>query len=144
MKSFITILAVVVMPILLGLVGCGSGSGYEFGAIQGKVTLDGKPLGNVEVTFKPAEGPRASGEADATGNFTLMSSTGDSGALVGEHKVMVRPNMIGGAGSSSDDGTEGTAEVTAVPLKFQDIITTDLTTTVNSGDNSITIELTSK
>ena len=125
-------------------IGCG-GSEYDFGNVNGKVTLDGAPLGNVEITFQPEEGPLASGEADAQGNFTLKSSTGDDGALVGSHKVLVLPSLAGGMGGSDSDGNalEG-GEAVELPLAYQDLSTSDLTANVTEGDNDITLELKSK
>jgi hypothetical protein len=126
--------------VVLSSIGCG-GSGLDFGQVNGKLTLDGKPLGNAEVTFQPASGPLASGESDAQGNFKLMSSTGDKGALVGSHKVLVRPTLAGGAGGSASDGNTSGGDAAKIPAIYQDMSTSNLTANVSAGENTITLEL---
>jgi hypothetical protein len=68
--------------------GCAPG-GPTLGKVTGQVTLDGKPLPNVAVTFMPAgEGGSASGITDANGNYELTHANG-KGTPVGKNKVAV-------------------------------------------------------
>jgi hypothetical protein len=75
--------------------------------VSGRVTLDGKPLAGATVLFQPvaAEGsmsapaPGSSGKTDADGRYTLMASTGEHGAWVGKHRVMI-DGYTADAGSS--------------------------------------------
>ena len=64
-------------------------------AIEGSVTLDGKPLSNAAVTFVPmldnfgAES-NSTGVTDEQGRFTLTcTATKQAGAVVGSHTVLV-------------------------------------------------------
>jgi hypothetical protein len=79
--------------VLLALPGCGSPK-HDFAEVEGKVTLNGKPLEGVVVTFYPdSDGaeqlPYAKGTTDASGVYALTSRTAQPGALVGKHRVVV-------------------------------------------------------
>lgn len=67
------------------LTGCGSG----LVPVSGLVTLDGKPVEGATVTFITEDGTQsASGQTDASGNFTL-SDAGKPGVRPGTYKVLV-------------------------------------------------------
>ena len=72
--------------------GCGGGTSDQppLAEVSGQVTLDGKPLPNVTLTFTPVESGRpSSAVSDDSGNFTLEYTANASGAMIGKHKVMV-------------------------------------------------------
>jgi hypothetical protein len=78
--------------VVLG-VGCG---GPKFAEVSGKVTLNGEPLANATVSFQPIAkrgsieaGEGSTGKTNEKGKFILKSSTGKSGAQVGEHQVSI-------------------------------------------------------
>ncbi len=78
---------------LLGMVatvlGCGE-KGPRLAPVSGTVTLDGKPLAKVIVTFVPVEGGvSSSGVTDESGSYSLACSLGP-GAVVGKHRVYVQ------------------------------------------------------
>jgi hypothetical protein len=80
--------------LLLPAVGCDSKA--KFVPVSGKVTLDGKPLANATVSFQPVAKPGAvdagagsTGKTNVNGEFTLMAATGQKGAIVGKHRVMI-------------------------------------------------------
>ena len=79
------------LALLLAL-GCG---GRKFVPVSGKVTLNGQPLAGATVSFQPiAEGSVEAaagsvGKTDAQGEYTLTASTGQGGAAVGKHRVMI-------------------------------------------------------
>jgi len=82
------------LVVLSGLMGAGCSSDYQLAPVSGTVTVDGKPLENVAVSFVPdtsqaTPGPGSSGVTDAQGRFTLKTVAGDRdrGALVGKHRV---------------------------------------------------------
>src|SRR4051794_10614674 len=82
----------------LGLVlalalGC---RGKGFVPVSGKVTLNGQPLVGATVGFQPVapEGateaaPGSAGKTDEKGEYTLTASTGQNGAWVGRHRVII-------------------------------------------------------
>jgi hypothetical protein len=81
--------------VLMGLLmaaGCGSGAPSdqpELGEVQGTVTLDGKPLSAVIVTFNPAKGRPSIGATDEAGKYSLTYLGNVDGAVVGKHTVTI-------------------------------------------------------
>jgi hypothetical protein len=78
---------------LLVSAGCG-GPKLEFTEVTGKVTLDDQPLCGVLVRFYPLSEsaeqlPYATGMTDAAGVYRLTARSGEAGALVGRHRVVV-------------------------------------------------------
>jgi hypothetical protein len=81
------------LALLLAL-GCG---GKKFVPVSGKVTLNGKPLKGATVGFQPiategsvnAPAPGSAGKTNEQGEYTLTASTGQSGAWVGKHRVII-------------------------------------------------------
>jgi hypothetical protein len=67
--------------------------------VHGTVTLDGKPLSGVVVTFTPigsTQGGGASCFTDSSGQYELLDRSGKTGAPVGAYRVSVaRPGMPG-------------------------------------------------
>ena len=78
--------------VALPLAGCSKERPY--GVVEGVVTLDGKPLTNVEVVFMPDPekgngGRRSTAVPDKDGHFRIASDMGQEGAPVGFHRVVV-------------------------------------------------------
>jgi len=74
----------------------GCGPGKKFVPVSGKVTLNGKPLANATVSFQPIgeagaieAGVGSVAKTNEQGEFTLKASTGEMGALVGKHRVII-------------------------------------------------------
>ena len=88
---YISFFAVTISTAALLLSGCGDSS---IAPVSGTVTFDGKPADKLRITFVPqpvgdnyAPGPYSEGKTGSDGRFTLKTRYGDSGALVGKHKV---------------------------------------------------------
>lgn len=77
------------MPFLLMLVvGCGETS--PFTKVQGVVTLNGKPVPNATVAFRPTDGGHSAyGVTKEDGSYELSSLKPGDGALPGTHRVTV-------------------------------------------------------
>lgn len=110
--------------------GCG---GAKYAPVSGTVMLDGKPLPKAVVTFMPVvqEGAKDAGESSTgktndKGEFTLKSSSGKTGALVGQHKVSIslQETKVG-------ESEERTRTVELVPKRYNE--NTELTLDVSSG-----------
>ncbi|QDU26037.1 hypothetical protein ETAA8_11090 [Anatilimnocola aggregata] len=115
----------------LGTVGCGSG----MGDVQGKVTIEGQPAANLNVTFTdPVKHVRATGVTDAAGNYRLSTHAKDDGAPVGEYKVAV--NQPG-----PTDSSETKAPPRLFPDHYERAETSGLMCAVKSGQNTFDIEL---
>jgi hypothetical protein len=86
-------------PVMLLLTACflsGSGCGgrkEKVVAVTGKVTHNGNPVAGMVVSFVPQTGTSSgvsTGETDENGHYELtVFKTGQSGAVVGTHKVWV-------------------------------------------------------
>lgn len=75
------------------LIGCARQP--QFTEVKGKVVLNDKVLAGAVVTFYPETAgnehlPSAFGKTDAAGNYTLVRSDGQPGAVVGKHRVVVQ------------------------------------------------------
>ena len=78
------------IAMLLLLPGCGRSKGPKTARVSGKVTMSGKPLPNIGVTFLPTKkGPVAIGNTNENGEFTLTTVRRGDGAPIGKHKVTV-------------------------------------------------------
>jgi len=87
--------ATIVFAAFLGcalLTGCSNAP--TLAEVKGKVTMNGKPLGNVRVDFHPdpdkgTSGAGSTATTDADGNFALKFGDGRPGAIVGHHRVIL-------------------------------------------------------
>jgi hypothetical protein len=70
------------------LVGC-SNSSTTVAPVNGRITLDGKPLQFAIVTFQPEGKSAASGGTDKDGHYVLMYKRGVMGAPVGMNRVTI-------------------------------------------------------
>jgi len=110
--------------ILLGsllVAGC-SQSGPAVAPVSGRVTLDGKALPGVSVTFQPSgqgttPGTGSFGRTDADGRYTLQlispNGKASKGAVVGKHTV-----TFAAASTEGSDAGPGLAE-NPIPPKYQ-------------------------
>jgi hypothetical protein len=143
--------------------GCGNSSSVPLGTVSGQVTLDGKPLPNVSVTFIPvvsaasapagSGGGSSSGITDASGNYELnYQADGSQGATIGKHKVSVttvRQAPAATAQMSSDSpeyaqqasGGGDYSKQWTEPIPEQYNSKTTLEHEVKSGSNTIDLEL---
>lgn len=110
------------------VLGCGTGGGPQTAHVQGSVTMAGKPLANVGVTFLPeGKGPTASGNTNENGEFTLRTVKPGDGAPVGKHRVVL---------GNAEEGPRK-AGSPAIPEKYGSPATTDLTAEVKAGEKNV-------
>ena len=87
MDQRLSITAFGLLTLVCLCIGCGS----EYPSVTGKVTYDGKPIANVRLVFSPVSdsvpGPFSVAVTDEEGAFSLKTRDGQSGAVVGPHKV---------------------------------------------------------
>jgi hypothetical protein len=84
------------LVLLVTAIGCGDSGEHGVASAGGTVTLDGKPVPDLVVTFTPQAGAAggnpgksATGRTDAAGKFTLSTYKVGDGAIVGSHQVAV-------------------------------------------------------
>jgi hypothetical protein len=107
-------------------IGCGGVSDKpELGTVSGIVTLDGTPVVNVSVYFKPDVGRMSIGKTDAEGRYTAMYLVDEAGVKVGPNKVWLEyaPDDLG----------------PPIPDKYG--MTGDLKAEVQPGDNVYDIKM---
>jgi hypothetical protein len=120
---------VFVAPFLLvAVLGCSSSNAPKTAPARGTITMGGKPLANVGVTFLPdGTGPIASANTNEQGEFNLRTVDPGDGAPVGTHRVVV------------DAAEEGPRKPGApvIPDKYGRVDTTDLTAEVKAGEKNV-------
>ena len=115
-------------------------------AVQGQVTLDGKPVANATIVFKPVdatkfkwrEQPQA--KSDAEGRFTVFTYEANDGAPAGEYRVGIA--VLGGGDDEGGDQVRRDTSAAKVPARYADASTSGITTTVEAKPNTLpTFEL---
>lgn len=126
---------------LLALVACtvGCGGGPETGSVKGTVTLGEDPFTDASLVLVSSEsGQGASAELGPDGSFQLANEL-----PVGTYTVYLTPKVDeeemmkrmqeGKPPTSSKDNT--------VPKKYQNEVSSDLTVTVEPGENEVTLRM---
>src|SRR5260221_10187635 len=88
-----TVLASGACLLAISLAGCNK-SGPVIVPVSGVLTFKGKPVTNAWIDFMPEGGRMSSGQTDDQGRFKLAYDPQKPGALVGKHKVMLRPRPV--------------------------------------------------
>ena len=112
------------------VLGCGSGASEYNNSVEGVVTLDGQPLGNVVVNFVPnrqseVQAPVSSARTDEQGRFKLQckrnGGTDEPGAVLGTHTVLVTEQTTDRKTKSDDPDSKGGPAVSKkrVPLSLR-------------------------
>ena len=125
------------VAIVMLLQGCG-GSGLETYPVQGTVTLsDGTPITSGVIEFESSEQSVAAvGWIQEDGTFTMGTAGQDNGAVLGSHRVLLRPHMPLG------DGAEATGFRRApIPPRYSQYETSGLEFTVEAKSNEFHIVL---
>ena len=79
-----------IAALMVVVTGCGGGNRLELVPVKGVVTLDGKPLADARIIFRPAEGGRPSNAVtDSYGSYKLKYTEDQYGALPGKHSVSI-------------------------------------------------------
>jgi len=116
---------------ILVFCGCSQSDRPRLGTVHGRVTLDGKPLADACVGFKPSGPFRASSaNTDAQGHYELVYIRDIKGAAIGKHQVFF----------STNNPLHHNVEI--VPAKYNK--QTTLEAEVKAGDNELNFDLTSK
>jgi len=123
-------------------VGCPDDSPTT-GLVTGTVTLDGEPIENAQVNFYPSGGRASGAVTNAEGQYELMFHR-KKGALIGTHKVTITTEIAEVTGSAllmaSEEENARTGEADQprrelLSRKYTDVKRTELTATVEAGNN---------
>ncbi len=126
------------------LMPTGCGSRLALHAVAGTVTLDGKPLGGVVVSFQPASGPAALGQTDAVGRYDLFTPGRGRGAVAGRHAIWIEVTTAGDDAASVETAVPTERKPVAnIPENYRDPATSGLNATVSVGQNEVDLTLVS-
>lgn len=105
-------LGMISVGVLAGTAGCSTTSEPDYSKLglvdlTGTLTLDGKPLGNVELRLETTEDFIYSyGVTDEQGKFRLMFDSRKPGIIPGKKRLMVLPKSKGESESEGDEGAD--------------------------------------
>lgn len=130
--------------LLVVAVGCSDG-GPGLTTVTGTITLDGKPMPGVLVTFAPLAGSPSYGKTDVQGKYELWYTDDKKGAMLGKHDVMLEVQKLSAseiAEMKAEGQTVDTSPTIPIPRKY--LGANALSAEVVDGQNEIDFELTSK
>jgi hypothetical protein len=137
---------------LAGL-GCNQGPVYEMNKeVRGTLTLDGKPLVNVNVQFVPEpkasqpnlQCPLSMGVTDEKGNFALACDNGKPGAVIGRQRVVVPQGREQGSDQDDAASAPATGKPGQIPAVYTVAATSPCFVEVTGGQHEYKISLSSK
>jgi len=118
-------------------------------AVQGQVMLDGKPVANATIVFKPVdaakfkwrEQPQA--KSDAEGRFTVFTYEANDGAPAGDYKVGIA--ILAAAEEEGSDQVRREKAAVKIPARYGDAATSGLAAKVEAKPTELPpFELTSR
>jgi hypothetical protein len=133
---------------LILMTGCGKPQ-FPLGQVRGRLTLDGQPVVNAEIWFRPVAGGRPSfGESDQAGYYSMRYNARRMGALPGEHIVTLSTFQEAyEPDEGADDGKAATVRESTperaeeIPAKYFE---NRMKVIVREGSNTIDLTLDSK
>jgi hypothetical protein len=110
----------------LVVLALGCGQSKKLAPVSGVVKLNGKPLAGAIVGFEPEvndNGPlqaptTSGGKTDENGAYTLETTTGEKGALVGKHKVKISLYKTQQDPESDSRKRSGPMQVDKLPTRY--------------------------
>ena len=146
MVSYYFAAIAVCVPVLF-FSGCGPASDRpELGLVTGTVTLNGEPLSDVVVVFKPDYGRPARGKTDTDGKYELTYIGRTRGCKVGHNRVEIAPTEEGEEDSEDASNTENVGPAArpqrgpaAVPARYNS--KSELEAEVQPGSNTFDFAL---
>jgi len=120
--------------LLLFVAGCG---GEDWGYLEGKVKLNGTPVGPGSITLEPVDGTRAGsvGSFGEDGRYSIMSAGRKEGALPGEYRVLIH------GGENFGEETGGPPPASKIPARYGDMASSDLRVTIEPGKKTLDFDL---
>ncbi|HWL09832.1 MAG TPA: carboxypeptidase-like regulatory domain-containing protein [Planctomicrobium sp.] len=108
------------------IAGCtrSAGDNVPLVPVSGTVTLNGQPLPKASIAFNPLQkGDSSYGTTNDQGQYTLMFSGNQPGAIVGEHQVQI---TTGGEYTDRDGTMKEVKEVLPGKYNSQSTLTADV------------------
>jgi hypothetical protein len=123
--------------------GCGADPGLM--PVDGTVTLDGRPVRGMIVTFAPQgenAGTGSLGYVDDQGRFTLTDARGETGIYVGTYRISFYPALKKGMTADDPAGVVAAPQAAGLPAIYLDPANSPVLATVSAGGCSIDVRLT--
>lgn len=124
----------------LWIAGCG-GSSLETAKVTGKVTLNGHPVSQGKIMFRPAKGPLAAGALGPGGRYELSTFSPGDGVIVGECAVAIAAPSYGLPMAGMPPNPPPPPPEEAIPARYHNFETSGLIRVVEEGDNVFDFEL---
>lgn len=110
--------------LLFAVLGCGGGDSFELAPVSGKITLDGKPVAEATIAFQPVTegrtvnpGPGSVSTTDANGSYRLLTVQGDTGAVIGKHRVRITTRQAN-PGQNEDEAQPADLVRETIPTRY--------------------------
>ena len=163
MKQFVPILLLASIVLFLG--GCGADDPYGAVVVKGTVTVDGKPMDGITISFNPVsgDGMNAGGMTDKQGRFVLTTGGAPfgTGAVPGEYNVTFAKVSNSGSEQPQQTVDEFNAQIAGggrrpsgpmsrvvhhIPEKYSKTATSDIQPVIveKKGKNSFNFDLKTK
>jgi hypothetical protein len=137
----------------LASLGCGQGPVFEMNKdVRGTLTLDGKPLANINIQFVPEpkasqpnlQCPLSMGVTDEKGNFALACDNGKPGAVIGRQRVVVPQGREQGSDQDDAAGAPAPGKAGQIPSVYTVAATSPCFVEVTGDQHEYKISLSSK
>lgn len=136
----------VLLLLIVCQVGCGGGDPRgQRSAVEGKVTLDGKPVSAARILFISEEGDAGSLKASGVIQNGAFSISEDTGPVIGKNRVEIHPQVMEieelEAARKKNPRKRISADVVSIPAKYGS--SSELTADVkaDAASNQFTFEL---
>lgn len=129
--------------LLLALVaGCGRPGSAPTAPAAGTLTVDGRPLAGVNITFTPAAGRSATATTDAEGRFTLATFASGDGAVPGRHRVTLSLSTADVPMPGTPEAAAGKPPALPFAKAYSGLDTTDLEVEIPAaGQTAIALDV---
>ncbi len=133
MKSIFASLPLVVLLSVAGFAAAGCNGGTPTGTVTGTVTLAGEPYDDAAVMFlDPTTGQASGADIEPGGSFRLPAPL-----PVGTYNIYLAPKSV-----PMEEGSPQAVSIDeTVPPRYWNEASTDLSTTVEEGENTVEVTL---
>ncbi len=129
---------------MVACAGCGPDL-PETASVSGRITYQGKPVGEGVIVFHPEKGRAATAVIAEDGSYSLTCFNREDGALLGRHRVTIESRRITDPVTSPNfNPNTMSGELIVewlVPERYSRPKTTPLTAEVKPGRNTIDFDL---
>ena len=138
---------ILALLVLVTALGCNQEVAPDYASlglaeVSGTIRLDEQPLANANVIFESPDTTFSSGRTNASGNYSLMFNSEQSGVTTGEKIVRIQ------LGRTFSDGEEEGSDAEQLPSDSEELPSSynsesHLTATVDAGIQTINFDLNS-